>query len=100
MEQTSKKPFLYNYLKGYTNKDFATSAFFNDITYVSPKVPTLYTAMSAGELATNPAVYGYNTHSFVLGHNQVIEIVLNNLDPGKHPFHLRESSSLSLFMCQ
>ncbi|KAL7276175.1 hypothetical protein RUND412_000868 [Rhizina undulata] len=63
-------------------------AFINDVTYVSPKVPTLYTALSAGALATDPTVYGGYTNSFVLGHNQIIEIVLNNLDTGKHPFHL------------
>ncbi|KAI5783572.1 Cupredoxin [Geopyxis carbonaria] len=63
-------------------------AFFNDITYVRPKVPTLYTALTTGEMATNPAVYGVNAHAFVLEHNQIVEIVLNNMDPGKHPFHL------------
>ncbi|KAG0636008.1 Cupredoxin [Tuber brumale] len=68
--------------------DGANYAFFNEITYVAPKVPTLYTALSAGEHATNPAIYGRDTNSFVLKHNQVIEIILNNLDPGKHPFHL------------
>ncbi|CAO2652411.1 Nn.00g006940.m01.CDS01 [Neocucurbitaria sp. VM-36] len=68
--------------------DGANYAFFNDITYVSPKVPSLYTVLSTGSNATNPTVYGSNTNSFVLGHNEVIEIVLNNDDPGKHPFHL------------
>lgn len=36
----------------------------------------------------NPVIYGPNTNAFILGKNQVIEIVLNNNDPGKHPFHL------------
>ncbi|KAI9647439.1 ferroxidase fet3 [Ciborinia camelliae] len=44
--------------------------------------------MSAGDDATNAAVYGEFTHSFVLDHQQTIEIVVNNLDSGKHPFHL------------
>lgn len=44
--------------------------------------------MSAGDLATNADVYGSATHSFVLGHNEVYEIVVNNHDTGKHPFHL------------
>ena len=64
------------------------SAFFNEITYVTPAVPTLYTAISAGELADNATVYGVNTNPYVLKHNQIIEIVLNNNDPGRHPFHL------------
>ncbi|EON62388.1 ferrooxidoreductase Fet3 [Coniosporium apollinis CBS 100218] len=68
--------------------DGANYAFFNDITYVRPKVPTLYTALTTGSSATNPAVYGVNTNSFVLNKNDVVEIILNNDDPGKHPFHL------------
>ncbi|KAA8573678.1 hypothetical protein EYC84_005255 [Monilinia fructicola] len=63
-------------------------AFFNNITYVSPKVPTLYTVMSAGNDAKNAVVYGEFTHPFVLDYEQTIEIVVNNLDSGKHPFHL------------
>ncbi|KAJ4305961.1 hypothetical protein N0V88_000751 [Collariella sp. IMI 366227] len=68
--------------------DGANYAFFNNITYQPAIVPTLYTALAAGELATNPAVYGTYTNSFVLHKNQVIDIVVNNLNPGKHPFHL------------
>ena len=68
--------------------DGANYAFFNDITYVRPKVPTIYTVMTSGALATNKEIYGINTNTFILKHNEVIEIVLNNHDPGKHPFHL------------
>ncbi|KAH7081021.1 iron transport multicopper oxidase-like protein FET3 [Paraphoma chrysanthemicola] len=68
--------------------DGVNYAFFNDITYVTPKVPTLYSVLSTGPNATNPAIYGSNTNSFVLGANEVVEIVINNADPGKHPFHL------------
>jgi iron transport multicopper oxidase len=68
--------------------DGANYAFFNDVTYVSPKVPTLYSVLSTGDNATNPTIYGSNTNSFVLKANEVVEIILNNDDPGKHPFHL------------
>jgi iron transport multicopper oxidase len=85
--------------------DGANYAFFNDITYVAPKVPvsnhiisvlystnfslqTLYTALSTGTNATNALIYGHDTNPFVLAQNQVVEIILNNDDPGKHPFHL------------
>ncbi|KAI9672072.1 MAG: hypothetical protein M1831_001885 [Alyxoria varia] len=68
--------------------DGANYAFFNDITYTAPRVPSLYTALSTGEMASNPEIYGVNTNSFVLAHKQVVEIILNNDDPGKHPFHL------------
>lgn len=65
------------------------SAFFNDVTYVAPKVPSLYTALTVGAgNSTISRVYGTNTNSHVLKHNNVIEIVLNNGDDGKHPFHL------------
>jgi iron transport multicopper oxidase len=66
----------------------ANYAFFNDITYVRPSVPSTYTALTAGDLAANSQVYGLHTNAFVLGYQQVIEIVVNNHDPGKHPFHL------------
>lgn len=63
-------------------------AYFNNISYTQPQVPTLYSVLSSGSLATNPEVYGTDTNPHVLGHNQVIEIVLNNKDTGGHPFHL------------
>lgn len=63
-------------------------AFFNDTTYTHPKVPTLVTAMSAGKLATNELVYGVDTHSIILQKDEIVDIVLENLDTGKHPFHL------------
>jgi iron transport multicopper oxidase len=68
--------------------DGANYAFFNDVTYVTPKVPTLYTVLSTGPNSTDPMIYGSNTNSIVLDTHEVVEIILNNNDPGKHPFHL------------
>lgn len=68
--------------------DGVNYALFNGKSYTTPKVPTLYTVMSSGKYAEYPEIYGSNTNSFVLQKDEVIEIVLNNLDPGKHPFHL------------
>lgn len=68
--------------------DGANYAFFGDITYVEPKVPTLYTVLSSGGNASNAEVYGTWTHSFVLEKGQVVQIVVDNDDTGKHPFHL------------
>jgi iron transport multicopper oxidase len=34
------------------------------------------------------AIYGSNTNAFILEKGQVIEIIVNSDDPGKHPFHL------------
>lgn len=68
--------------------DIATSAFFNNISYKHPTVPTLYTALTSGDQATNPAIYGSFTHSMVLKKDEIVQIVVDNLDPGRHPFHL------------
>lgn len=67
---------------------FFSSAFFNNITYKTPKVPTLYTVLSAGDLATTAEIYGSYTRSLVLEKGQVVQIVVDNDDTGKHPFHL------------
>lgn len=67
------------------------SAFFQNITYVPPKVPTLYTVMTTGEDAANPLVYGEFSHSFVLEKDQTIDIVVNN--NGKPSLSLRFSES-------
>ncbi|KAL8805973.1 MAG: hypothetical protein Q9182_001630 [Xanthomendoza sp. 2 TL-2023] len=68
--------------------DGANYAWFNNVTYVRPKVNTLYTVLTSGHLATNPEIYSPHTNPFILEKDQVVEIVLNNMDPGKHPFHL------------
>ncbi|OAR00216.1 hypothetical protein LLEC1_04515 [Akanthomyces lecanii] len=68
--------------------DGANYAFFNNITYKAPKVPTLYSVLSSGDQATNPTVYGEFTHPFVLEKDEIVQIVVNNLDTGRHPFHL------------
>lgn len=56
--------------------------------YIDPKVPTLYTALSVGQDAINPAVYGSHVNPYVLKEGQIIDIVVNNLDTGGHPMHI------------
>lgn len=64
-------------------------ASFNDISYVGPKVPTLYTALSApADLVNNPVIYGANTNPFVIPKDAIVELTLINTDGGVHPFHL------------
>jgi iron transport multicopper oxidase len=63
-------------------------ALLNNISYTAPKVPTLYSVLSSGNLSTQEEIYGDFTHSRVLNHNDVVQIVLNNNDTGSHPFHL------------
>lgn len=68
--------------------DGANYAFFNDITYTAPKVPSLYTVMSSGDQAENVEIYGQNTHTVVLKRNDIVQVIVNNADSGAHPFHL------------
>ncbi len=75
--------FMVNLMTGYNYAEL------NNITYTMPKVPSLYTVLSApDDLVANDVIYGEYTHPVVLPHNKVIEIVLNNGDGGSHPFHL------------
>ncbi|KAK2615177.1 hypothetical protein N8I77_001951 [Diaporthe amygdali] len=60
---------------------------FNGHPYVPQKVPTLYSAATTGDDNSNPVVYG-GVNPYIAPEGQVIEIVVNNLDPGSHPFHL------------
>ncbi|KAJ1764156.1 ferroxidase fet3, partial [Coemansia sp. RSA 1824] len=55
--------------------------------YKSVLVPTLYTALSMGELAKNSSVYGPQTNAYVLKHLEVVEIVINNPAIEDHTFH-------------
>ncbi|KGO77348.1 Multicopper oxidase, type 2 [Penicillium italicum] len=60
----------------------------NNKTYIGPKVPSLYTANTVGpEFASNPDVYG-QVNPFVVKHNDIIEIVINNHHNNLHPWHL------------
>lgn len=68
--------------------DGVNYALFNGKMYVPPRVPTLLTVMTSGNLSSHAEIYGSNTNTFVLQKDEVIEIVLNNKDSGLHPFHL------------
>ncbi|KAJ3316798.1 hypothetical protein HDV06_002822, partial [Boothiomyces sp. JEL0866] len=66
---------------------------FDRITYAFPNVPAIFSATSMGNLATQNAIYGPATHSNVLPHNQMIQLLIQNLDKeGSHPFHLHGHS--------
>ncbi|XBW34830.1 hypothetical protein QEN19_000397 [Hanseniaspora menglaensis] len=64
-------------------------AFFNNVTYTAPKVPTLLTVYSAPEeMLFDERIYGDNINAYILKKGEVVEIVLNNDDDNKHNFHL------------
>ncbi|KAJ1914195.1 ferroxidase fet3 [Coemansia sp. S100] len=61
---------------------------FNNVTYAPPITPTLYTALSMGDMALDERVYGPQTHAIVLKHNEVIELVIHSPNTLPHPLHL------------
>ncbi|KAE9972658.1 hypothetical protein EG328_004858 [Venturia inaequalis] len=64
----------------------------NGVTYLMPKVPTLYTALSVDpDDAQNESIYGVNVNPHTIGFGDIVEVVLNNRNPGVHsghPWHL------------
>ncbi|EED19078.1 laccase, putative [Talaromyces stipitatus ATCC 10500] len=60
---------------------------FNNITYITQRVPSLYTALSGGLYALNPIVYGNHSNAFVLNLNDIVETTIYNYDTGLHPIH-------------
>jgi iron transport multicopper oxidase len=54
----------------------------NNVTYIAQKVPTLYTAMTTGQAAQNPIVYGMDTNPFVLKYGDIVQLVVDNQDSG------------------
>jgi iron transport multicopper oxidase len=60
----------------------------NNLTYIGQKVPTLYSALTVGhKYASNELVYGH-VNPYIIKHNDVVEIVINNLNTNLHPWHL------------
>lgn len=68
--------------------DGVNYAFFNNITYVQPTVPFLTTVLTSGKLSKDLRIYSDSANTFILERDDVIEIVLNNYDTGRHPFHI------------
>ncbi|KAF8315333.1 Cupredoxin [Clavulina sp. PMI_390] len=84
-----------------TYDDGTNRASFNNITYVSPKVPSIVTALTmpsadsfllayAGESnASYSKIYGAQTQAFAFSYMQNIEYTIYNWDAGFHPFHFQ-----------
>ncbi|PIA15088.1 hypothetical protein COEREDRAFT_82292 [Coemansia reversa NRRL 1564] len=60
----------------------------NNITYAEPHIPTLYSALSLGSLAVDKDLYGIQSNTIVLKHNESIELVVYNPIRIPHPMHL------------
>ncbi|KAI8065800.1 Cupredoxin [Gongronella butleri] len=61
---------------------------FNDLPYLMPKVPSLNTMLSMGNLSSDPTVYGPQSQQFMYKHLDMIELAISNTDANDHPFHL------------
>ncbi|KAH9932264.1 Fet3 ferroxidase protein [Fomitopsis serialis] len=87
---TLEVTFEFDTMNDGTNHAVFSGAFndasFDPVTYNSPLTPAVMSALTLGDNATTSAAYG--PLSFVLGHLEVLDIVLRNADTGKHPFHL------------
>lgn len=60
-------------------------AVINNQTYEAASVPSLFTALTTGNKADDPATYGSTTNTFVLNHLDMVWIAINNFDSGNHP---------------
>lgn len=56
--------------------------------WVPAKVPSLFTALSTGDAASDPATYGPSVNPWVVKSGQVVQIHLQNTHPYPHPMHL------------
>lgn len=66
-----------------TMDDGTNHAVINGVTYNSPNVPAIMSALTLGANASVAEAYG--PQSFVVDHLDVVDIVVKNADTGKHP---------------
>ncbi|BEI84084.1 hypothetical protein CcaverHIS002_0406880 [Cutaneotrichosporon cavernicola] len=76
------------YDDGTNRASFTLDGGFQNTTYRSPNVPSIFTAMTMGQDATNHAIYGAQTSVIPLEHLKMIQLNVHNWDAGFHPFHL------------
>lgn len=73
-----------------TMTDGTNRAMFNNITYNTPIVPAILSALSLDEVAGSGAsavASAYGPWNFVLQHGDIVDIELMNSDSGKHPLY-------------
>lgn len=64
--------------------DGNTVAQINGISYEAPDTPTMLTAMDA-PFPLEPSNYGQTTNSYILRHNRMIWLIIENQTKGNHP---------------
>lgn len=60
--------------------------------YIKPRIPSLISAMTTGDLAFENTTYGPGTSPFILRHHDVVEIYMENSQIWPHPMHLHVSN--------
>ncbi|KAJ2521878.1 ferroxidase fet3, partial [Coemansia sp. RSA 2049] len=68
--------------------DNITHSILGNYPYNTALVPTIYTALTMGDLATNPNVYGNQTQAQVLDYGDIVEIEMHATSILDHTFHL------------
>ncbi|KAJ2609139.1 ferroxidase fet3 [Coemansia sp. RSA 1285] len=68
--------------------DNITHSILGNYPYSTALVPNIYTALSMGDLATNPNVYGNQSQAQVLEYGDIVEVELHATSPLDHTFHL------------
>lgn len=72
-------------------------AFFNDITYNTPQVPTILSALTLDAVAgagSADVAGAYGPWNFILEQGETVDLVVMNSDAGKHPLCVAPPSSL------
>lgn len=62
--------------------------------YTEPRVPSLQSAFTTGKLALDWTTYGPGVNPYVVRHNAVVEIYMENPQMWPHPMHLHVSHNV------
>lgn len=60
--------------------------------WIEPRVPSLHSALTTGRLALRNTTYGPGVNPYILRHNDVVEIYMENPQIWPHPMHLHVST--------
>lgn len=71
-----------------TRADGINYAAFNNVSFIMPQTPSLYTALSMNDQVTDAAIYGPDSNAIVTKHLDMVQLVIYNWDANAHPFHL------------
>ncbi|KAJ2747054.1 ferroxidase fet3 [Coemansia sp. BCRC 34301] len=78
---------FFNSTFGFSPDDVAYESF-NLVTYQSPKVPSMFSALTTDDMSINPITYGPSTNAQVLKYGEVVEMVYWSATRLPHPQHL------------